>query len=268
MRSSTKAARVKWLVLAAFALAAPGAAFAQEGEAGRATHEAAGDAAQAEGPGTEHHPGAAHEEEHDPTQHWNWANIHYHGKDEYGGKYGDGEMVDPKTGHKAEEEEPMSAPFLLLVLNFGILLLILAKWGAPVARKLAQERSDQIKTALDEAAKLRDQAAQKLAEYEARIKNVDAEVQKLVDDIRAVAESDKKRILEAAETQAKQMQRDAEQRIAAEIQYARTALQREVTLAASNATEKLLKDKLTGDDQTKLVSTFIATVQAPNKEAR
>jgi F-type H+-transporting ATPase subunit b len=226
--------------------------------------------------------GTAHDVPHggggDPTKHFNWADnwFSYKSKDVYGGKLGDGKMIDSHTGEqvidphtgKPAQEEPMSPPFVFMLLNFGILLLILAKYGGPAARKLAQERHDQIKTALDEAAKLRDQAAKKLAEYETRIKDVDAEVKKLVDGIRADAEADKKRILEAAATQAAQMKRDAELRIAAEIEMARTALQREVTTAAANATEKLLKDKVTSDDQSKLVSTFISNVSGAQKEAR
>jgi F-type H+-transporting ATPase subunit b len=229
--------------------------------------------------------GTAHDVPHghgDPTKHFNWAGnwFSYSKKDVYGGPLGDGKMVDhdgnvvmhidPKTGHAAPaEEEVMSPPFVFMLLNFGILLLILAKWGGPVARNLARERHDQIKTALDEAAKLRDQAQAKLAEYETRIKDVDVEVKKLVDGIRADAEADKARILEAAEKQAAQMKRDAEQRIAAEIELARATLQREVAVAASGATEKLLREKMTADDQTKLVTTFIGgvTSSAP-KESR
>ena len=262
------------LLLISAVLCAPVVALAQEGEPGRVTHEAAGDSERAEGSGTEHHTGEAHEEEHDPTKHFNFSNFSYRGKDEYGGKFGDGQMVDPHTGEVVKEhgapaaEEPMSAPFVLMLLNFGVLLLILAKWGGPAARKVAQERHDAIKTALDEAAKLREQAAQKLAEYETRIKDVDTEVKKLVDGIRADAEADKKRILEAAAAQAAIMKRDAELRIAAEIQLARTQLTREVTVAATSATEKLLKEKVTSDDQNKLVSTFISNVQGGRKEAR
>ena len=205
----------------------------------------------------------------------NW--FSYKSKDVYGGKLGDGKMVDPHTGQavidphtgKPAQEEPMSPPFVFMLLNFGILLLILAKYGGPAARKLAQERHDQIKTALDEAAKLRDQAQTKLTEYETRIKDVDAEVKKLVDGIRADAEADKQRILTAAAAQAAQMKRDAEQRIAAEIELARTQLTKEVTAAAAGATEKLLREKVTSDDQNKLVGTFIANMgTAPTKEAR
>ncbi len=214
---------------------------------------------------------------HDPTAHFNYFNFSYRGKDELGGPFGDGKMVDPHTGKvvvdphtgKPVEEEPMSPPFVLMLVNFGILLLILGKYGGPAARKLAEERHDQIKSALDEAAKLRDQAAKKLAEYETRIKDVDSEVKKLVDGIRADAEADKQRILQAAATQAEQMKKDAELRIAAEIELARAQLTREVAAAAAGATEKLLKEKLTADDQNKLVGTFITNVQAGGrKEAR
>jgi F-type H+-transporting ATPase subunit b len=235
-----------------------------------------GDSASASGPGSEHHPG-----DHDPSRHFNFAThwFDYKKYDEYGGKFGDGEMrdkngnvvmeVDEATGKlKPAEEEPMSAPFLFMLLNFGLLLVILGKYGGPVARGIAQERHDTIKTALDEAARLRDQAQQKLTEYETRIKDVDAEVKKLVDGIRADAEADKKRILEAASLQAAQMKRDAEARIAAEIELARHQLTKEVTAAAAGATEKLLRDKLTTDDQNKLVNTFIANVSSTRPEAR
>jgi len=202
-------------------------------------------------------PGKMEEGGEDPSQHFNFTNFSWKGKDEFGGEFGDGKMVDDKTGVIVHEEEPMSPPFVLLLANFALLLVILAKYGAPAARKVAQDRHDQIKSALDEAAKLRDEAAKKLEDFETRIKDVDAEIQKLVDGIRADAEADKKRILEQAETQAAHMKRDAELRIAAEIELARVELAREVSNAASKATEKILRDKTTPDDQSKLVSTFI-----------
>jgi F-type H+-transporting ATPase subunit b len=131
------------------------------------------------------------------------------------------------------------------------------KWGRPAARTMAAERHDQIKTALEEAATLRDAAAAKLAEYEERLKKSDDEIKAMVDAIRASAESDKARILENAERASLQMKKDAETRIAAEIQNARAMLTREVTAAAATATEKLLRDKLMPSDQQKLVGSFI-----------
>lgn len=188
----------------------------------------------------------------------NWAGhifTHY-GKDAFGGPLGDGKMETPHG--TVAHEEPMSAPFILMVANFAILLWLLIKFGGKAGSTAAAERHDQIKSALEEAATLRKQAADKLAEYEAKLKKSDEEIKAMVDAIRASAESDKARILEAAERSSQQMKKDAESRIAAEIELARTRLTREVTEAATAATEKILRDKLMPADQQSLVSNFIA----------
>jgi len=256
-------------MLAAGALAlAPAVVHAQPAESAGGTEpakaptSAAGDTSQQ----AEEHGGPG-EEEVDPSRHFNFIGIEpghlfdYRGKDEFGGPLGDGKMTDPATGRTEHEEEPASPPFVFVLINFAILLGILARWGWPLAQKTARERHDLIKTALDEAARLRQQAADKLADYEARLKAADAEIKQLVDGMRADADKEKQRILAAAEAQAAQMARDAEQRIAAEIELARAQLTREVTAAATTATEKLLRDKLTAGDQQKLVAGFIADVR-------
>lgn len=256
-------------------VAAPAFAFAQTAEspspeAQRAAREAAGDSARPSEPGSEHHPGGTEgeaEEEGDPSKHFNFLGMKpghlfdYRGKDELGGEFGDSKMVDPETGRVLHEEEPASPPFIFMLLNFALLLGLLAWKGAPAARKVAADRHDLIKNALDEAAELRAQAAAKLGEYEARLKEADAEIKQMVEGMRIDAENDKKRILATAEAQAQQMKRDAELRIAAEIELARAQLTREVTAAAAAAAEKLLRAKMTPGDQQKLVASFIAGIQ-------
>jgi len=249
-------------------------AFAQTAEpkpeAERAAAAAAGDSATAHEPGSEHHTGGPNEadaEVEDPSRHFNFIGqqpghlFDYMGKDEFGGPFGDGQMVDPATGKVIHEEEPASPPFLFMLFNFAILLGLLAWKGKPIAQQTAAERHDLIKSAIDEAARLRDQAAAKLAEYETRLKAADAEIKALIEGLRADAEADKVRIRKAAEAQAVQIKRDAELRIAAEIELARAQLTREVTQASAAATEQLLRDKMTAADQQKLVGAFIADVQ-------
>jgi F-type H+-transporting ATPase subunit b len=212
-------------------------------------------------------PAAAHDGHggghghHDPSKHYNFFSLSYRNKDQAGGKMGDGLVGDvPASEHNAEE--PMSAPFVLMLLNFGVLLVLLAKFGGPAARKMAETRSDEIKNALDEAAKLRKQAAAKLDEYNAKLSQSEAEMEAMLKGMRADAEADKARILAAADAQAAAVKRDAELRIAAEIQRARAELSREVALAAASAAEKLVREKINATDQASLVDGFIRDVEA------
>lgn len=202
---------------------------------------------------TEH---GAHGHHEDPSKTFNFFHLNYWGKDRYGGKYGD----NVEGPHNAPEEK-MSAPFVLMVVNFGLLLIILAKFGGPAVNKMAQERSDQIKVALDEATALRNKAASKLAEYESRLAEADAEISKMVDGMRSDAATEKQRILDAAAASAAALERDAELRIAAEIERARQELRNEVTAAAVAAAEKVLAQKTSAADQTKLFEQFIGDMQ-------
>lgn len=248
---------IRSFALAAAIIGAPAIAHAQaENQVAVPAEGAAPTEAAAEGGHGEAHGGHA-----DPTKHFNFFSIGYRNKDVAGGKMGDGKLGDEPLapGH---EEEPMSAPFVLMLLNFGILLVILAKLGGPAARKMAETRSDEIKGALDEAAKLRKQASAKLDEYNSKLAASEAEMDALLKGMRADAEADKARILANAEKQAAATKRDAELRIAAEIERARTELAREVALAAATAAEKLLREKINAADQGSLVDGFIRDVEA------
>jgi F0F1-type ATP synthase membrane subunit b/b' len=131
---------------------------------------------------------------------------------------------------------------------------------------MAETRSDEIKGALDEAAKLRKQAAAKLDEYNSKLAASEAEMDALLKGMRADAEADKARILANAEKQAAATKRDAELRIAAEIERARAELAREVALAAATAAEKLLREKINATDQARW-STASSATSRPRRSA-
>lgn len=266
---------IKSFLLALALVAAPSVVSAQPaeqphedavpaGEGGGEGHEAA--TPHGEG---EHGEGAHHA---DPSTHFNYVDgidLSYKSKDQYGGPLGDdalGPDKRPETAH--EQEAPMSVPFVLVLVNFGIILVLLGWKAGPVAREMAAKRSDEIKTALDEAARLRQQAKDKLAEYSTKLKAAESEMDQMITAMRADAESERKRIIAAAEAQAAALKKDAELRIAAEIDRARHQLQREVTLAAADVAERVLREKTTPADQSKLVDAFLADVQNGAADAR
>lgn len=257
---------MKRLAIAVALLSAPmvGAASAQEAET---VEEGGGEGHEATEPGeaehAPHHEAGAHHEEHgDPSKNFNWTghpmpfgSSSYNNLDEHGGTLEAG-------------EEHMSVPFVLVLVNFGIILVILGWKVAPMARQMAETRSDDIKGALDEAAKLREEAKAKLEEYSSKLAAAESEIDTLIKNMRSDAQAERERIIANAEAQAKLMQKDAEDRIKQEIERARVALQQEVVAAAASAAEALLRAKTTPADQAKLVDNFVGNVTAAAHEAR
>ncbi len=238
------------LVIAALLAAAPATALAQAEKAA---------------PGTAVVPA-----DEDPSQDFNWTDhLSPFGSDSYknydakGGPMGDGVMRDEQgrilvdEHGKPLEEEPMSVPFVYFLLNFGVLLVLLGWKAGPIARDMASKRSDEIKNALDEAARLRSEAQAKLDSYSSKLKAAEAEIDDMIKAMRDSAEAEKQRIIAAAEAQAAALKKEAEERIAAEIDRARHALQQEVVAAAAAVAEKVLREKTTPTDQSGLVDHFI-----------
>jgi F-type H+-transporting ATPase subunit b len=231
------------LLLIALAIAIPGIALAQHDTHGHDTHmdEAVGE--QIGGP-REDHAGAGH----DPSAHFNWVDFGYGSKDVNGGTLEEG-------------EEPMSPPFIMTLFNFAVVVTILMWKVRPAIRRHVAKRHDSIKTALEEASLLREQARAKLDEYTSQLARAEKEIEQMVTDIRQGAEAEKQRILADAEAQAKALKRDAEQRIAAEIERARAALEREVVAAAIAVAERLIREQATKSDHTQLADSFIQDIQ-------
>lgn len=221
------------MIGAALVLALGGWARAQEAAEPGAAHEAG--------------EGAAEHEEMGPPE-ANFVDFGWSHKNQAGGTLEKG-------------AEPMAPPYVLALLNFLVLLGIMGRWAMPKMRSYVRDRHDEIVNALDEAARLRDEARKKLDECARRVAGVDEEVDHLVADIREQAEAEKKRILVEAELQAAALKRDAEQRISAELARARLELEREVVAAAVAAAEDLLRDKTNAGDQRNLVQQFIASLE-------
>jgi F-type H+-transporting ATPase subunit b len=100
------------------------------------------------------------------------------------------------------------------------------------------------------------------------VANVQAEIDQLLAQIRGEAESDKARIIAAAEEQARRLKEDAARQIEAEIAGARLLLRREVVQAAAQAAESLLKSAVGPDDQQKMSERYVSELEARARAGR
>jgi F-type H+-transporting ATPase subunit b len=146
----------------------------------------------------------------------------------------------------------------MALINFAVLLGLFFKFAAPGFKKMARDRHELVAKQLAESKTLRDAAAAKLAEYAHKVANLEQEIATLVSNFRSEGEAEKQRIISEAEARAARLHKDAEQQIQAEIARVRTALEREVTLTAIAAAEKILVERTTDADQRALAEAFVA----------
>ncbi|MBL4636765.1 MAG: ATP synthase F0 subunit B [Kofleriaceae bacterium] len=169
---------------------------------------------------------------------------------------------DKTVKNEYGEDVPMTPPLVLAIFNFLVFVGILYWKAGPALRKYLKERHETIKGALAEAARLQEEAKEKLAEYSERIADADTEVKALIKQIREDAEVERKRIIDDAERQAEQLRKDAEARIESEFLAARRRLEREVVEKATAVAEKFLAEKTTSADHATLFTGFIANLKS------
>jgi F-type H+-transporting ATPase subunit b len=160
----------------------------------------------------------------------------------------------------------MPPPFAMVLVNFAILLIILAKAAWPGIKKATADRSDNLAKALNEGKRLRAEAQAKLDEYSAKLASMNAEIEKMTSSIRAEAEAEQKRLIAEAEQRAERMRTEAQQQIDAEIRRVRGVLEREVAMVAVATAEKILRENTTEADQRAFADRFVATLAAASKQ--
>lgn len=148
------------------------------------------------------------------------------------------------------------------VLNFGLLFLgvfIIVKKVVPsMLQSRAQGIEDEIKTLESKKA----DAEKKLAEYQAKFKNLDQESKQIVEDYIKQGEEAKTRIIAEAKAQADKLEELAKRNVQQEFKTAKAALQQEIVEKAMGKAEEIVKKSISSKDQNKLVDAYLKKVVA------
>jgi F-type H+-transporting ATPase subunit b len=150
---------------------------------------------------------------------------------------------------------------IVQVINFLILLFILQRLlYKPFLAKMA-ERTEAIKTALEQAQAAQAAAARQQEDNEARLRAAYAEAASIREQaLREAAEESRKHI-DTAQAQARRLVEDTKAQLDGEIRRARDELRREVSDLAIAAAEKLVRRTLREDDHRRIVAEAIATMK-------
>ncbi len=151
--------------------------------------------------------------------------------------------------------------FWTLVI-FGLLFLILWKWGFPAILGAVEAREKALADAIEGAKRDREEAARLLQEHKAQIEASRGEAQKLIADARAVTEKSRAELLEKTRAEQQEMLARAQREIAAERDKAIAQLRREAVDLAIAGASKVVEANLDTDTNRKLVESFLASIPA------
>lgn len=169
------------------------------------------------------------------------------------------EHVEEEHG---EEETPNIDPKMLglQLLNFGVLIFILVKFGGGAINKALRGRHEQLKADLAAAAELRAAAEEKLKKQEARLASLENEIAEMRRSLKAEAEAEKARLVAAAEERAARLKAETAFLIDQQVRDADQRLRRESADAALKIAEEILRQSIGAADQQRLLDTFVGDV--------
>ena len=161
------------------------------------------------------------------------------------------EWITPVFGHSGK------IGLLWILINFAVLMWLLEKLLFSKLRASTKVKHDSAKTELQRATEAREQAEATLKKYESRLSGLEKEIGELMAEAKVRAEADRKRIVEAAEHEAAQIKASAIATAEREAGAMRRKLETEIVDRAVERAEKLIRERIGGADQTRMVDQFV-----------
>ena len=150
--------------------------------------------------------------------------------------------------------------FLYRMFNFAVTFGLLAYFVTKPIRKGLAGRREGIENALKEAQAAKEKAETRYAEYDEKLTKASAEIDDIYASIKREGELERDRIIAEAKEMAEKISQDAEKAASREIAKAKAELRQEATNMAIEIARDLLTQKVTGDDQKRLVNEYIQKV--------
>jgi len=151
-----------------------------------------------------------------------------------------------------------SGVFFWQVANFALLVIVLVALLRKPFSAYFSDRRASVKSELDSAAKLLDQAEKRHNEWQKKLIQLDAELESIRRDSRNRAQSEHDHILADARASAERIQRDAQAAAEHELRRARADLRQEASDLAVELAEKILRERVLDSDRDRLADEFIS----------
>lgn len=130
--------------------------------------------------------------------------------------------------------------FFIQIINFGILVLVLNLFLYKPLRAVLAKRREEIESSRERTGAVDQQVQEKVAEYEARLRDAKAEVGAKRAELVKEAQAEETTVLDKARAEAAASVASIRERIAKESADARTMLQQQAQVLSGDICEKIL----------------------------
>ena len=147
------------------------------------------------------------------------------------------------------------------ILNFAILVAILVYFAKSPFKAFLQQRTELIEKAIREAQEAKQTAERALAEVEERLKLKDREIEGILDQARSSAKAEQDLLVESGMRMTEKIIAQAKTNIDYELRLAKEAIKAEAGEVALELAEKKLKERLTKEEQIRLIEESLARME-------
>jgi F-type H+-transporting ATPase subunit b len=165
----------------------------------------------------------------------------------------------------SEESASIFKAYLWPVINFLILVVVMAYVLKKMdIRGFFKKRTELIEQTLREAREAKELAQKALSEVEERLKVKDTEIAKIIAGAKQSGENEKARLIEEGDKLKTRILEQAKTNIDYEVKKAKESIKEEAVEIAMELAEKKLKEKLSKDEQLKLLEESLAKIEGKN----
>jgi F-type H+-transporting ATPase subunit b len=146
-------------------------------------------------------------------------------------------------------------------LSFIIVFLALAKFAYPAMKKGMEDRTNRIRSSLDDAERSKNEAQGILDEYQRQLADARNEANRIIEEARQTADQLRRDLVTRAEQEAQELRQRTAEDIEAAKQRAMADLQTRVRDLTIDVAEKVVGHALDRDTQRALVDGYIAELE-------
>jgi len=149
---------------------------------------------------------------------------------------------------------------LFTLINFGLLLYLLDKLLFSKLRASTRAKHETVKSELARATEAHQEAKSMVEDYRTKLDGLAKESEALMAEAKERAESDRKRIIDAANREAEQIRTSAIAAAERDAESHRRRLEAEVVDRAVERAEKLIRERIGAPDQARMVDAYVGHI--------